>query len=90
MTKKELIDRIAAITYVSKTDAGEVLKALALVIADQLHEGATSEVPGIVKLYPTLRKARKARNPITGEAIDVPEKKVVKVKVLHLARKAVA
>ncbi|MCB1271225.1 MAG: HU family DNA-binding protein, partial [Microthrixaceae bacterium] len=39
----------------------------------------TRTVPGFLKFAQTRRKARKARNPQTGEEIDVPASNAAKV-----------
>jgi DNA-binding protein HU-beta len=46
-------------------------------------------IPGIGKLVLVKRKARKGRNPATGEIINIPAKTVVKFKVLKACKDAV-
>jgi DNA-binding protein HU-beta len=45
--------------------------------------------PGVGKLVLVDRKARKGRNPATGETIDIPAKTVVKFKVSKVCKDAV-
>jgi hypothetical protein len=42
-------------------------------------------LPGIGKLFLVKRKARMGRNPATGEAIEIPAKTVVKMRVAKAA-----
>jgi DNA-binding protein HU-beta len=46
-------------------------------------------VPGMGKLVLVERKARKGRNPATGETIDIPAKTVVKFKVSKVCKDAI-
>jgi len=45
--------------------------------------------PGLGKLVLVNRKARMGRNPQTGEAINIPEKRVVKFRVAKAAKDAI-
>ena len=46
-------------------------------------------LPGIGKLVISKRKARMGRNPATGEAIKIPAKTVVKMRVAKAAKEAI-
>ena len=46
-------------------------------------------IPGIGKLVLVHRKARKGRNPATGEVINIPAKTVVKFRVSKIAKDAI-
>ena len=46
-------------------------------------------LPGIGKLVLVKRKARMGRNPATGEAIKIPAKTVVKMRVAKAAKEAI-
>ncbi len=46
-------------------------------------------IPGIGKLVLVHRKARKGRNPATGEVINIPAKTVVKFKVSKVCKDAI-
>lgn len=58
------------------------LDALKATIIEALTSGDEVLIPGFVKFSVGDQAARTARNPITGEPVDVPAKKKVKVKVL--------
>ena len=80
MNKSELIAAMADKAGVSNKDAGACLDALFDVVADVVAAGQDKvNVPGWISFEQTTRKARKGRNPQTGEAIDIPESKAVKV-----------
>jgi hypothetical protein len=46
-------------------------------------------IPGIGKLVLQKRKARKRRNPATGESIKIPTKMVVKMRIAKTCKDAV-
>jgi len=50
-------------------------------IVAELKAGEEVTLQGVGKLKPTVRPARTARNPQTGESMDVPEKQTVKLSV---------
>ena len=73
MTKSELIDAISSSTDVSKVDVGKVLDAFydeAVKVVQSADAKLT--IPGFLSIEQTQRKARKGRNPATGEEIDIP------------------
>lgn len=81
MNKAELIDHLAEHADVTKRDAGKVLDCLAEAAANYLARGDELILPGIGKLSATTTKPRKARNPRTGESIDLPAGVKVKLTV---------
>ncbi|MBI2434733.1 MAG: HU family DNA-binding protein [Candidatus Hydrogenedentes bacterium] len=86
MTKSKIIEAISQETGVSKKDTGNLLGALADLAYAQAGVGFT--VPGLGKLVVVQRKARKGRNPATGETIKIPAKKVVKFRLAKAAKDA--
>ncbi len=79
MTKAELVAAIAQETGVSQKDAGACLDALFSVVSKEVKTGGEVSVPGWIKFSRVERKARTARNPQTGEPIQVAASKSVKV-----------
>lgn len=74
MNKKELVDVVAEKTGFTKKDVGFVTDQLFEQITDTLSEGDKVSLSGFGTYQVKVRKARMARNPQTGEAIEVPEK----------------
>lgn len=75
MTRSELIHRMAARSPLLKTDDVE-LAVLSILEKIQAHlaDGGRVEIRGFGVLTITVREARLARNPKTGERVQVPEK----------------
>lgn len=81
-TNKQLIDTIAEeVTSITKDQIWQVLTILGDTAANTLQQDKEIVLPGIGKLKPTQRAARVGRNPQTGEAIQIPAKRVVKLTV---------
>jgi len=59
-----------------------------LAIAETKKRGAFT-LPGVGKLVLVKRKARMGRNPATGEAIKIPAKTVVKMRIAKAAKEAI-
>ncbi len=81
MTKAELIDKMAADAGISKVAAGSALDSFMDGVTKALKkkDGKLTLV-GFGTFQKTRRKARKGRNPQTGESIKIKAKNVVKFK----------
>ncbi len=78
MTKAELIDKIASGANLTKTDASRALDAFLNVVQTALKKGQKVTLVGFGTFSVAKRKARKGRNPRTGEIIKIPAAKVPK------------
>lgn len=78
MTKAELIDKIASGAGLSKVDAGKALDTALNSIRSALKKGQKVTLVGFGTFSVTKRKARKGRNPRTGDIITIPATKVPK------------
>ncbi|CAB4600028.1 HimA Bacterial nucleoid DNA-binding protein [Acidimicrobiia bacterium] len=80
MTKSELIAEIAERTGQAKSDVEKTLKGFEDVCHEIVAKGTEKlTLPGFISFEQTDRKARTARNPQTGEPIQVPASKAAKV-----------
>lgn len=80
MNKQDLINTIAEETEITKSKAKQVLERTLDTIAIALQDGDDVKLIGFGTFSTTQRSARTARNPKTGEAIQVPAKTAVKFK----------
>jgi DNA-binding protein HU-beta len=78
MTKAELIDKIAATAGITKADAGKSLDATIDSVKTALKKGQKVTLVGFGTFSVSKRKARKGRNPRTGQEIKIPATKVPK------------
>lgn len=81
MTTADLITAISETTGIKKVEIAATLEALTSKMKDTLSKGDEVNINGLGKFILVDRKARTARNPKTGESINVDAKKVVKFKV---------
>jgi nucleoid DNA-binding protein len=81
MNKQALIDAVAESTGETKALVARILSATGDTIRDTLKAGESLSIPGVVKIDVKTKPAHEGRNPHTGEAIAIPEKRVAKAKV---------
>ena len=78
MNKANLIDFVAAETNLTKKDSRGAIEAVVNGIVDGLNTDGKVALVGFGTFLLVDKKARIARNPKTGEAVDVPAKVVPK------------
>lgn len=78
MNQAQLIEAISASTGINKAQIGHVLNGLAAAAHSELLAGGELTLPGIGKLKVQNKPAKTARNPKTGEEVQVPAKRVPK------------
>lgn len=76
MQKKELAARIANKTGIMIKDASAAIEGFMSVMVDAFNAGERVELKGFGNFVKKTRKARKGRNILNGEIIDVPAKDV--------------
>jgi len=80
MKKVELINHVAESASLSKADAGAAVDAVLSGISGALASGDSVSLVGFGTFSVTARAARTARNPRTGDPINVPASKAPKFK----------
>ena len=80
MTKAEFIEKVAKDAGISKVAAGVVLKTFTGQVTKTLKKEGKVTLVGFGTFSKTRRKARKGRNPQTGEAIKIKASTGVKFK----------
>jgi DNA-binding protein HU-beta len=78
MNKGDLIAAIAKDAKISKAAAGKSLDSFIANVTKALKKGDKVTLVGFGTFSVTKRKARKGRNPQTGEAIKIKAKKIAK------------
>lgn len=62
----------------------DVIEAMARMVIKYVADGYDVVLPGLGKFYPKDRPARTGRNPQTGEAVQIPAKRVLAFKPLSV------
>ena len=89
MTKDQIVSHFAGKFEVSKQAASEIIEEVAALAVSETKKAGAFTLPGIGKLVMVKRKARMGRNPATGEAIKIPAKTVVKMRVAKACKEAI-
>lgn len=76
MTKADLVETVVEKTGLTRTDVAVVVDKFLGTIKEALESGKNIEIRGFGTFKIKQRKARKARNPRTGEEVAVPDRKV--------------
>src|SRR5947209_12557107 len=80
VTKKEIVKQISDRIGLTQLKTKEIVQQTFDAIVDTLIEAGRIELRNFGVFEVKMRKARKARNPRTGERVDVERKKVVTFK----------
>ncbi len=89
MNKKELIDSVAEKTGESKRVVGDVVDAFIATVQSGVTQGDRVSLPGFGTFERRQRSARTARNPRTGEPIQIAAAKVPAFKAGSAFKEAV-
>ena len=87
LSKSQIVDALVEKTGVEKKTAEAMLDCLAQLAYANAKDEFT--LPGIGKLIMVDQKARAARNPKTGETIQIPARKALKFRVAKAAKDAI-
>ncbi len=89
VTKRELVQRIAEKTGVQQISAKDVIQRFLDEIISELAKGNRLEFRDFGVFEPKSKAHRVARNPRTGDKVEVPQKTTVKFKVGRLMKKKI-
>jgi DNA-binding protein HU-beta/integration host factor subunit beta len=71
VTKKDIVEEIARRTGMTQAETKAVLEGLLDAISSTLRDGKNIEIRGFGRFKVRVRRARTARNPRTGELVQV-------------------
>ena len=89
MTRTELVKEVSEKSQVSRKDTEAVVKEVFEVITEHLSQGQEVAIKGFGTFSVQVRPERQGRNPATGQAITVAEKRIPKVKFSSEVKKIV-
>lgn len=89
MTKTQIVSFMAEKSGLSKKQAAGIMEEFAGLAVRETKKNGQFVIPGIGKLVKSQRKARKGRNPQTGETINIPAKTVVKFRVAKACKDSI-
>ena len=88
ITKNQIVTHFAEKFELSKKTVSSIIDEMAMLATETKKAGAFT-FPGVGKLVLVKRKARKGRNPATGEEINIPAKTVVKMRIAKACKEAI-
>lgn len=89
MNKTDIINRVHEVIDVTKVDAEKAVETVIDSIVDALKSGQEVSLAGLGIFSTKQRDARTARNPRTGESIEVPAMRVPKFRAAKALKDAV-
>lgn len=79
MNKKEFVDSIAAnYEHLSRAEVGRIVETILETLTTEMRRGRKVQITGFGTFGTVKRKARKGRNPRTGEVVKVAASTVPK------------
>ena len=76
--KTELVERIAFETGLPKAHAARAIEVMIDTLTGWLQAGDRVAIPGLGSFYVSVRPAREARSPRTGESVHVAASRTVR------------
>ena len=89
MTKAQLVTELSEKLDMTKKDVSGFFEALNQLAYKETKKKGSITLPGFGKLVLVKRKARKGRNPATGEERKIKAKTVVKFRVAKACKDAI-
>lgn len=89
MNKADIINKVHEDLGITKADAERAVETMMDCIVDTLKEGNEVSIAGLGIFSAKMRNARTARNPRTGEPIEVPAMRVPKFRAAKALKDAV-
>ncbi len=80
MNKSEFVTALAQHGAMSRSDAEKVYQVFRHTLETELHRAGKLVLPGFLTLEIIDKPARKGHNPATGQEIDIPARKTIKIK----------
>lgn len=90
MNKSDLADKVQEVLSSTKADAERAVEAIVDAIVDSVRKGDDVNIAGLGSFKKKKRAARTARNPRTGESVEVKATSVPKFTAAKAFKEAVA
>jgi len=89
MTKAQIVKHFSEKFSLQKKDAAAIVEEFSELAIGETKKMGEFTLPGVGKLVKQKRKARMGRNPATGEAIKIPAKTVLKMRLAKALKDAI-
>ena len=88
MTKAEIVDLISEKAGFSRREAAEILEVVLELIKNSVARGEDVKISGFGKFAVRDKRARRGRNPQTGQALEITARRVLTFKPSPILRDA--
>ena len=89
MTKADIVEKVYEKVGYSKKDVAAVVEEVFSCIKENLEHGEKVKVSGFGNFSVRHKRARRGRNPQTGDEITIDERRVMTFKASQLLKKAI-
>lgn len=79
LTRTDLVARISDASGITQGQAADALRAFETTVTEALVAGDAVKLTGFAQFDTAERAARTGRNPQTGEALEIPAGRVVRI-----------
>lgn len=86
MTKAEIIQNVYNKLGFSKRDSARIVESVFDIMKDTLARGEKIKISGFGNFVVSTKRARKGRNPQTGESIEISKRRVLTFKASQVLR----
>jgi integration host factor subunit alpha len=86
MTKVDLINGVYEKLGFSKRESSEIVEQFFEIVKNSLVQGENVKISGLGNFMVKHKKARKGRNPQTGEEIEIASRKVMNFKLSQVLK----
>ncbi len=86
MTKVDLVNSVYEKLGFSKRESSEIVEDFFAIVKKSLIEGENVKISGLGNFVVKHKKARKGRNPQTGEEIEIASRRVMNFKLSQVLK----
>jgi integration host factor subunit alpha len=90
MTKNDIVERVYLEAGLSKRESAELVDLALGIMMETLEKGEHVKVSGFGNFVVRQKRARRGRNPQTGEEMTITPRKVLTFKPSELLKKAIS
>lgn len=88
MTKADIVEKVSDTCGYSKKESSELVECVISLIKECLESSEDLKISGFGKFEVQQKKARRGRNPQTGEALEISARKIITFKPSQLLKTA--
>ena len=89
LTKVDIIEAVANKCGFSKLEAADLVETIINTVKENLCDGNNVKISGFGNFVLSDKASRRGRNPQTGDAMTITDRRVMKFKVSQVLREAI-